>query len=225
MGVKKHLIESKMRKAEAARLSADKRPVGEIQGSGPPNRHGMPTLPPGQREVQKWPVLDLGIQPEITQGSWALAVDGECANPFSLDWEAFQSLPQVEDTSDFHCVTTWSRMDNHWQGVRFSALAERAQPSSEARYVYVTGYDGYSTNLELAECLDEDVLIVHTWEGEPLTREHGGPVRMIVPKKYAWKGSKWIKSISFLTEDRKGFWEVRGYSNTAEPWYNDRFSD
>lgn len=199
-------------------------------GSGPPNRHGMPTLPVGQREVKNWPVLDLGTVPAIEPAQWALAIDGACERPAVLDWDAFMALPQVEDVSDFHCVTTWSRMDNHWKGVRFSTIAELVKPLPSARFVLVTGHDHdprsgepYTTNVSLERALDPDVLLVHTWEGRPLPREHGGPVRMITPRLYAWKGAKWIKRITFLEEDRPGFWEVRGYSNTADPWSNDRY--
>lgn len=224
------LIRGKMRRAEKGKqagqglISGGRAPAGEVLGSGPANRHGMPRLPVGQHEVKNWPVLDLGTHPEIPREIWTLALRGEVETPQAIDWQGFLALPQVEDISDFHCVTSWSRMDNHWGGVRFRTLAELAKVKASARYVHVTAYDGYSTNLPLAECLDDDVLLVHTWEDLPLMREHGGPVRMITPRKYAWKGAKWIREIHFLAEDRPGFWELRGYSNTAEPWANDRYS-
>jgi DMSO/TMAO reductase YedYZ molybdopterin-dependent catalytic subunit len=203
----------------------------EPQGSGSANRHGMPKLPVGQHEVKNWPVLDLGEQPDVSLDTWKLEVAGEVENPFTLTWTQFLELPQVEDVSDFHCVTTWSRHDNHWGGVRFKTIAELAVPKDIAKFVLCTGYDfmpgsyiPYTTNLPLARALDPDVLLVHTWEGRPLPREHGGPCRMITPKLYAWKGTKWIRKIAFLSEDHKGFWEIRGYSNSAEPWFNDRYS-
>jgi DMSO/TMAO reductase YedYZ molybdopterin-dependent catalytic subunit len=206
---------------------AGKRP----QGNGPANRHGMPQLPVGQHEVKNWPVLDLGETPSVALESWKLEVGGLVDNPFTLDWQQFLALPQVDDVSDFHCVTTWSRYDNHWRGVRFRTIAELAVPKDSAHYILCTGYDfmpgsyiPYTVNLPLARALDDDVLLVHTWEGAPLPREHGGPVRMITPKLYAWKGAKWIRKIEFLAQDRKGFWEVRGYSNSAEPWFNDRYA-
>jgi DMSO/TMAO reductase YedYZ molybdopterin-dependent catalytic subunit len=201
------------------------------RGSGPINRHGMPQLPVGQHEVGNWPVLDLGEQPEVPTDRWRLEIGGLVANPATLTWDAFLALPQVEDVSDFHCVTTWSRFDNHWRGVRFRTLAELAVPAETARFVLCTGSDfmpgsyiPYTTNLPLARAVEDDVLLVHTWEGRPLPREHGGPCRMITPKLYAWKGAKWIRKIEFLAEDHRGFWEVRGYSNTAEPWHEDRYS-
>jgi DMSO/TMAO reductase YedYZ molybdopterin-dependent catalytic subunit len=201
------------------------------QGEGPANRHGMPKLPIGQHEVKNWPVLDLGEQPNVATAEWTLEVGGLVENPFTLTWGQFAALPQAEDVSDFHCVTTWSRYDNRWRGVRFKTIAERAVPQEHARFVLCTGYDfapgtdiPYTTNVPLERAIEDDVLLVHTWEGRPLPREHGGPCRMITPKLYAWKGTKWIRKIEFLAEDRKGFWEVRGYSNSAEPWFNDRYA-
>ena len=201
------------------------------QGTGSPNRDGMPRLPVGQHAVRNWPVLDLGEQPEVDRSVWKLEIGGLVENPITLDWDAFMALPQVVDVSDFHCVTTWSRYDNHWQGVRFKTIAELVVPSPEAHFISCTGYDtepgtsvSYTTNLRLERAIEDDVLLVHGWEGQPLPGEHGGPCRMITPKLYAWKGTKWIRRIEFLATDRKGFWEVRGYSNSAEPWFNDRYS-
>jgi DMSO/TMAO reductase YedYZ molybdopterin-dependent catalytic subunit len=201
------------------------------QGAGAPNRHGMPKLPVGQHVVRNWPVLDLGEQPDVSLADWKLEVGGLVENPLTLRWDDFLALPQVDDVSDFHCVTTWSRYDNAWRGVRFRTIAELAVPAETAKHVLCTGYDfmpgsyiPYTTNLPLARAVDDDVLLVHTWEGKPLPREHGGPVRMITPKLYAWKGTKWIRKIEFLAEDKKGFWEIRGYSNSAEPWFNDRYA-
>ena len=201
------------------------------EGTGRPNRHGMPRLPVGQHEVKNWPVLDLGNQPDVPLDSWKLEVEGLVDHPFTLTWQQFLALPQAEDISDFHCVTTWSRYDNRWGGVRFRTMAELAVPKDEAGFVLCTGYDfmpgsniPYTVNVPLARAVEPDVLLVHTWEGKPLPRQHGGPCRMITPKLYAWKGAKWIRRIEFLAEDRKGFWEVRGYSNSAEPWFNDRYA-
>jgi DMSO/TMAO reductase YedYZ molybdopterin-dependent catalytic subunit len=205
----------------------DRTPIG----TGPANRHGMPALPVGQHVVRNWPVLDLGHVPDVPLSSWRLEIGGEVHNPVTLTWDDFMALPQVDDVSDFHCVTTWSRFDNHWRGVRMRDLAELVVPGEQAHFVLFTGYDvqpgtdvPYTTNLPLARATEDDVLLVHSWDGHPLPREHGGPVRVITPKLYAWKGTKWIRRIEFLADDRPGFWEVRGYSNTAEPWLNDRYS-
>jgi DMSO/TMAO reductase YedYZ molybdopterin-dependent catalytic subunit len=201
------------------------------QGTGPANRDGMPTLPIGQHEVKNWPVLDLGDMPDVPLSEWRLEVAGEVENPVTLTWDDFMALPQTDDVSDFHCVTTWSRFNNHWRGVRMRDLAELVVPTEHARFVLFTGYDiypgsdiPYTTNLPIARATEDDVLLVHTWEGKPLPREHGGPVRVITPKLYAWKGTKWVRRVEFLARDQRGFWEVRGYSNTAEPWKNDRYS-
>ena len=199
---------------------ADDKPMG----SGKSNRHGMPVLPTGQTITKKWPVLDLGTQPSISLEEWKLVIDGEVEHPVSLSWEEFLDSPQTEDTSDFHCVTTWSKLDMKWKGVRFLDLAALVQPLETATHIMCYGYDDYTTNVSMEEALKPDVLLVHTYEGMPLPREHGGPVRMITPQLYAWKGSKWISRIEFLNSNKRGFWEERGYSNTAYPWRNDRYS-
>lgn len=195
-------------------------------GSGPVNRHGMPTLPPDQAETApgKWPVLDLGTQPEVPVDTWALAIDGACNNPVTLSWDDFSALPQTTDVSDFHCVTKWSKLNMSWVGVRFSDLAGLVDPHDDATHVFCHAYDGYTVNLPMAEALKDDVLLVHTVDDAPLHRDHGGPVRMITPQLWAWKGAKWINRIELLTADRLGFWEKNGYSNTAHPWRNDRYS-
>jgi DMSO/TMAO reductase YedYZ molybdopterin-dependent catalytic subunit len=194
------------------------------RGHGPPNRHGMPVLPVGQTITKKWPVLDLGTQPAIPLTEWQLIVDGEVEHAFTLTWQQFLELPQTEDVSDFHCVTTWSKLDMSWKGVRLADLAALAVPKENATHVFFYGYDDYTTNIAIEEALKPDVLVAHTVEGYPLPIEHGGPARVITPQLYAWKGSKWIHRIEFLSGNRLGFWEERGYSNTAYPWRNDRYS-
>lgn len=181
-------------------------------------------LPPGQKLTTGFPVLDLGVQPDIPLDAWTLTVDGLVEHPRSFSWKDVNALPQVEDVSDFHCVTTWSKYDCRWGGVAFTTFYEMAQPKPEARFVYFTSYDGYSTNVALENCLDDDVLIATSFDGAPVPREHGGPARVIIPKLYAWKGAKFVKTISFLAQDKLGFWEVRGYSNTADPWKEERYA-
>ena len=181
-------------------------------------------LPPGQKLTQGFPVLDLGVQPEIPLTEWKLSLNGLVERPAVLSWDDFNALPQVDDVSDFHCVTTWSKYDCRWAGVAFTTLYEHVQPAPEAKFVYFTSFDGYSTNVALAQCLDDDVLIATRFDGAPLAREHGGPARVIIPKLYAWKGAKFVSGITFLAEDKLGFWEVRGYSNTADPWKEERYA-
>lgn len=181
-------------------------------------------LPPGQKLVHNWPVLDLGVHPEVPLDKWQLKIHGQVENPVTLDWNQFTSLPQFKDTSDFHCVTTWSKYEMEWEGVAFFTLADLVKPKPDAKFVFFKSYDGYSTNLPLDVCMDDDVLIAHKVYGKQITGEHGGPARVIVPKKYAWKGAKFIREITFIDRDILGFWEVRGYSNDADPWLEQRFA-
>jgi DMSO/TMAO reductase YedYZ molybdopterin-dependent catalytic subunit len=197
---------------------------GAPAGSGPPNRHGMPRLPVDQYETRKWPVLDLGIKPEVTTATWSLRVDGAVARPLTLRWDDLLALDQVEDVSDFHCVTKWSKMDLRWRGVRLGEVLALAEPADDARFLMCHASDGYTVNLPFEEALKADVLLAHTVDGSPLPADHGGPCRVITPQLYAWKGAKWVSRIELLTEDQLGFWELRGYSNTAYPWRNDRYS-
>lgn len=181
-------------------------------------------LPPGQKRTDRFPVLDLGVQPEVPLDEWILTLNGCVQRPATLPWAEFNALPQTEDTSDFHCVTTWSRFDCRWGGVAFKTLCDRVGVLPEARVVYFSSYDGYSTNVPLEKCLEDDVLIATRLDGAPLPREHGGPARVIIPKLYAWKGAKFIRTITFLEHDKPGYWEVRGYSNDADPWKEQRFA-
>jgi DMSO/TMAO reductase YedYZ molybdopterin-dependent catalytic subunit len=198
---------------------ADPRP----RGSGPPNRHGMPRVPVGQKETANWPVLDLGNHPRVAKKDWSLQIDGAVETPVKLSWDDFMALEQVDDVSDFHCVTTWSRMDLRWRGVRVSTALALAVPLDSATHVLCWAYDGYSTNVGIEEALKDDVLLAHTVDGGPLPIEHGGPVRMITPQLYAWKGAKWINRIEVCVGNKQGFWEERGYSDTAYPWKDDRY--
>ena len=182
-------------------------------------------LPPGQRLVGDWPVLDLGVQPDVSKEKWRLRLEGLVEAPLRLDWDGFMALPQAEAVNDIHCVTQWSRYDNRWRGVRASTLLDLARPKPAARFVSFTSYDGYTTNVPLAEFARDEVLLAHSWEGAPLTRQHGGPVRVVVPRLYFWKSPKWVTRIELLGADRPGFWEVRGYHNEADPWKEERYSE
>ena len=196
----------------------------KMAGKAKPTVRSHDRLPPGQHLTPGFPVLDLGIRPEISLGDWRLDLTGLVENPQSLSWETFNALPRFQDVSDFHCVTTWSKYDVKWSGVAFFTLAELVRPKPEAQYVLFASYDGYTTNVRLDDCMDDDVLIATHYDGQPLLKDHGGPARVIIPKLYAWKGAKFIRGIEFAAEDKPGFWEVRGYSNTADPWTEDRFS-
>jgi DMSO/TMAO reductase YedYZ molybdopterin-dependent catalytic subunit len=192
------------------------------QGEGPKNRHGMPQVPPRQNVLSSWPVLDCADQPVISTERWELRIEGEVEEPLRFTWADFQALPQVADVSDFHCVTGWSKLDMRWEGVPFETLAALARPTLAATHVMFHSYDGYSTNLPLEEALKSDVILAHRVDGEPLPTEHGGPVRVVTPQLWAWKGAKWVRRVEFMPHDRRGYWEIRGYSNTAWPWRDDR---
>jgi len=210
--IKDKLVASKQKWAEEGRLL-----TGE--SSAPQQRR----LPPGQRLVRDWPVLDLGVQPNILLDKWQLTVGGLVEKPLKLGWNDFLDLPQSEDVSDIHCVTAWSRYDNKWAGVFARDLIAKVKPKPEARHVVLQSYDGYATNLRLEHFAAPNVLLAHSWEGKPLTREHGGPVRVIVPRYYFWKSAKWVKHIAFLDRDAPGYWEVRGYHNVGDPWTEERY--
>jgi DMSO/TMAO reductase YedYZ molybdopterin-dependent catalytic subunit len=199
---------------------ADEKP----QGEGPPNRHGMPRMPPGQNAFEKheWPVLDIGDVPALRPERWRLTVDGAVEAPLALSLEDLVALPQVDEEADFHCVTGWSVLDLAFRGVRLETLIALARPTEAATHVMTHAADGYSANLPLEEALKPDVLVAHQVEGRPLPPERGGPARLVVPQLWAWKGAKWLTRVELLTQDRRGYWEIRGYSNTAHPWRDDR---
>lgn len=185
---------------------------------------GTERLPPGQHLVRNWPVLDLGRQPDVRVDRWRLTVDGAVARPVTLDWQAFLQLPQQSRTSDIHCVTSWSRYDNAWRGVATRTILDLVEPRDEASAVMLHAYDGYTTNLPLADFAAEEAILVHEWDGKPLARDHGGPMRLVVPHLYFWKSAKWLKRIEVLKADRAGFWEVNGYHMRGDPWKEQRYS-
>jgi DMSO/TMAO reductase YedYZ molybdopterin-dependent catalytic subunit len=180
-------------------------------------------LPPGQREVKNWPVLDLGIQPDVSAKTWKLEISGLVENPIAWNWAEFARQPQTDFVSDIHCVTAWSRFDNRWRGVSTRHLLDLVKPKAQAKYVVQHSYDGYTTNVPLAYFADTDVLLAHEWEGKPISREHGGPVRLVLPKLYFWKSAKWLTKLEFAAEDKAGFWEVRGYHMRGDPWTEERY--
>lgn len=181
-------------------------------------------LPPGQHLTKDWPVLDLGVVPPVSRERWRLDVYGAIENPVFWTFAEFTAQKQAQFTSDIHCVTTWSRYDNEWEGLATRELLAACQPREDARFVVLHSYDGYTTNLALDDFAAEDALLAHSWSGQPLTEEHGGPVRLVVPHLYFWKSAKWLQAIEFLTGDAPGFWEVRGYHNRGDPWAEQRYS-
>jgi DMSO/TMAO reductase YedYZ molybdopterin-dependent catalytic subunit len=182
-------------------------------------------LPPGQHLVRDWPVLDLGIVPNRPTRFFRLDVTGAVERPVSWNWDAFTAQAQADLVSDIHCVTTWSRYDNHWRGLPTRRLLDVVQPRPEARFVELHSSDGYTTNLALDDFASPDALLATMWEGEPLSAEHGGPMRLVVPHLYFWKSAKWLNRIHFREADKPGYWEVRGYHNRGDPWREERYSD
>jgi DMSO/TMAO reductase YedYZ molybdopterin-dependent catalytic subunit len=210
--IKGKLIASKQKWAEEGRLL-----------TGRHGTRGADRLPPGQHLVKNWPVLDLGVQPKLERWEWKLTVDGLVEQPLDWTYQDFLTQPQIADTSDIHCVTAWSRYDNRWEGVSAKHILALVKPQPRAKFLLFHSYDGYTTNLSLAQFDDADVLLAHKWEGEPISREHGGPVRAIVPKFYFWKSAKWLKRIEFIAADHPGFWERNGYHNEGDPWKEQRY--
>ena len=180
--------------------------------------------PPGQFVTDKFPVLTYGGTPPFNPEKWDFRVFGLVEAELRLSYTEFRALPQSKQMSDFHCVTTWSRLDNEWGGVRVSDLMKLVKIKPEARHAIVHCDGGYTTNLPLNEFLAEGVMLVHRHDGKDLEPDHGFPLRLIVPKLYGWKSAKWVRAIEFSGEDRRGFWEVRGYHNHADPWTEERYS-
>ena len=185
-------------------------------------------LPPGQSASIKWPVLHVGAEPEFDPKTWDFKAGGLVESPLALTWADMTALPHREVVSDFHCVTRWSTFDNRWEGIGIREILSRARPKPEARYVMALGHVnekryGYSTNLPLADLDRDDVLLAMKRNGEDISAEHGGPLRLVVPHLYAWKSCKWIRGLIFMAEDKAGYWENGGYHMRGDPFQEERF--
>jgi DMSO/TMAO reductase YedYZ molybdopterin-dependent catalytic subunit len=180
-------------------------------------------LPPGQSLTLKWPVLHYGSVPRFDPGRWDFVVSGLVETPVRWNWKEFNSLPTVTTHSDFHCVTRWSRFDNDWKGVSFSEVLGRVKAKPAAKYVLVQAEQGFTANVPLADLDRDNVLFATHHDGEPLSADHGHPLRLIVPHLYAWKSVKWVRGIEFLEQDRPGFWEQNGYHMYGDPFKEQRF--
>jgi DMSO/TMAO reductase YedYZ molybdopterin-dependent catalytic subunit len=183
------------------------------------------SIPPGQHLTEKFPVLHVGDVPRIDPKTYVLSFTGLVDEPFSITYDELRALPSAEFRGDIHCVTRWSKKNTYWRGTPFRALAERAKPAAGVTHVIQYADNDYTTNLPYAWMLDDDVLVAWEYDGQPIAPIHGGPVRMLVPKRYFWKSAKWLKRLDFSDHDQKGFWEVRGYNNDADPWKEERYSD
>lgn len=182
-------------------------------------------IPPGQSRTKKWPVLDASGTPALDIDRWRLRVSGWVGRKTEWNWEEFLKLPRVKVFSDFHCVTRWSRLGNVWEGVSTrELLAQAGGASPSAAYVMAYGYDrGWTTNLPLEDFLAEDALVATHHDSEPITADHGGPARLIVPRLYAWKSAKWLSGIEIMNRDGAGFWEKNGYHMHGDPWTEERY--
>jgi DMSO/TMAO reductase YedYZ molybdopterin-dependent catalytic subunit len=206
------MIAAKMKLLE--RFKKQKAERGALQASG--------RLPPGQTWTPGFPVLDLGVHPPFDPKTWDFRVYGEVENPVTLNWEQFKALPHAPQVSDFHCVTTWSKMDVRWGGVRMADLLKLVRPKETATFVIQHSGDAYTTNTSIFEASHDDALLADALDGAPLPLEHGGPVRMMIPTLYAWKSAKFLRALEFSAADKPGYWEVRGYHNNADPWKEER---
>ena len=204
--------------------SGDPRPAEEVAAQEPeliisPDTRRDNRIPQGQSRTRKWPVLDAHGTPDIDLTKWEFSVEGLVENPLAWSLDEFMQLPTVRVYADFHCVTRWSRLDNVWSGVATRTIAQMCGLKEEAKFVSALAYDrNWTTNLPLEYFLAEDALIAWAHDGQPIPPDHGGPVRLIVPPLYAWKSAKWIRSLSFLAEDKPGFWEAGGYHMRGNPW-------
>ena len=188
-------------------------------------RDAAQRTPPGQVLTRKWPVLTYGLTPRFDPKTWSFRCFGLLQREVSWTWEEFQALPRTEVTCDIHCVTHWSRLDNRFEGVPIREILKRVDPTPEARYVMVHADPDYTTNLALADLVDDDVLLALRHDGHDLAPEHGGPLRLVVPKLYFWKSAKWLRGFEFLDVNAPGFWELNGYHMRADPWAEERYAD
>jgi DMSO/TMAO reductase YedYZ molybdopterin-dependent catalytic subunit len=179
-------------------------------------------VPPGQYLTERFPVLTVGPNPKYDLATWDFTVFGGVDNRLRLTWDELMALPQKEVTTDIHCVTRWSKLDTVWRGVPVSEVLERAGVMKDVTHVMAYSDGGYTTNMPLEVALDDDVLLAHTYAGEPLEREHGAPLRLLVPKRYFWKSAKFLRKLELMPADRMGFWELNGYHNDADPWQEQR---
>jgi DMSO/TMAO reductase YedYZ molybdopterin-dependent catalytic subunit len=181
-------------------------------------------IPPGQALTVKWPVLHATAPPHVDLSSWTFSIFGAVDEPRTLTWDEFSHLPRITRVSDVHCVTRWSKLDNTWEGIAVEDVLERVSVSPDAQFVMVHA-PGYTANLPLSALLEDGVLFALRHNGADLTAEHGGPVRLVVPQRYFWKSVKWVHALELMTEDRPGFWEMRGYHMRGDPWAEERFSE
>jgi len=181
-------------------------------------------VPPGQTVTDRFPILHEGEVPQYDMSTWSIKTFGEVDKICSFSFDELMKLPQTEITCDIHCVTRWSKLDTTWVGIKFTDLLPLLGVKAEAKYVMIHGENDYTANIPLEDLMRDNILLAHTFDGEPLTEKHGGPLRMVIPHLYFWKSVKWITGFEFMVEDHPGFWEQNGFHNYAEPFAEQRFS-
>lgn len=186
-------------------------------------KDGRPRLPPNQVVTRKFPVMTAGTPATADKGTWTLTLDGDVARPQTLDWKGLMALPQQDFTVDIHCVTRWSKLDTRWRGVSVAVLADLAGVGPDAGYVQARADGNYTANLRLADLLGDKAFVATEYDGQPLTEDHGGPARLVVPGLYFWKSAKWLRGLHFSAFDYKGYWEKLGYHNYGDPWKEQRY--
>ncbi len=202
----------KLSDAEQRTLAANNRP------------DGRPRLPPGQQAVKK--ILDMGGTPgTATVENWSLRVHGEVERPVVLSYQELLNLDQVHIICDIHCVTGWTLLDSQWSGVRLATIMDRVRPRKSGGFVIFEAAEGYTSNVPIREIRKENVILAHSFFGEKLPRAHGAPVRAVIPDRYFYKSAKWLEAVKVTSRDEPGFWESRGYSNSADPWKEERFQE
>jgi DMSO/TMAO reductase YedYZ molybdopterin-dependent catalytic subunit len=182
-------------------------------------------IPPGQSLTERFPVLHIGSPPRFNPATWDFYLRGLVETPKRFTWDEFSALPTITQTCDLHCVTSWSKLDTHWEGISIHEIMKHVTLKPEAQYVLVHADPGYTTNLPLPELLQPDVMLALKYDGQPLPLEHGYPVRLLVPRLYLWKSAKWVRGLEFMSHDKPGFWEQYGYHNYGDPWKEERYGN
>jgi len=189
-----------------------------------PNPDEAKRIPPGQKLTERFPVLHYGPMPYVKLEDWDFKITGLVEKAVYLSWQDIMALPQSTITTDIHCVTRWSKLDTVWTGVKIGEIMKLVKLKPNVKFVVAQAEYGFTANMPLEVLLDDDVMLAHSFEGKPLEKEHGWPLRLLVPKKYFWKSAKWVRGLEFLSQDKLGFWERNGYSNNADPWKEERYS-
>ncbi len=198
--------------------------TGTVLPAGPELAQKKGDIPPGQRAVKNFPVLHIGPIPDLNWTNWRLEITGRVKDTLTFDWQTFIRLDTIQTVNDFHCVTGWSRLNNRWTGVRIKHLLEKAHADSSARFITFQAADGYTTSLPLDACSCDEDILAFRWEGKLIDKKLGGPVRVVIPEKYGYKSAMWLTKMILTKDEEPGYWETRGYSDSADPWKEERYA-